>query len=53
VYVSPSLYPNPTSPATTTYYDTSTYAGLTTSPQSQLVSYAGKVPSKNIKIILE
>jgi len=41
VYVSPSLYPNPSSPATTTYYDTSTYTGLTTSPQSQLVSYAG------------
>lgn len=44
VYVSPSLYPNSTSPSATTFYDTSTYTGLqtnVTSPQSQLVSYAG------------
>ncbi len=47
VYVSPSLYPNPSSPATTTYYDTSTYTGLTTSPQSQLVSYAGTLQRKS------
>ena len=45
VYVSPSLYPTATSSTSTTYFDTTTYAGLPTSTsatnQSQLVSYAG------------
>ena len=48
VYVSPSLYPNSSSPPTSTYFDPSSslasYPGLSSGPtttQSQLVTYAG------------